>query len=36
MLDTLGQTKGVQLAYDQCPADEQDASLVSICGLLLE
>ena len=26
---------GVQVSYDQCPADAQDASLVSICGLLL-
>lgn len=36
MLDSLGETTGTQLAYDQCPADEQDTSLVSICGLLLE
>jgi AmmeMemoRadiSam system protein B len=36
MLKHLGQTKGAQIAYDQCSADEQDASLVSICGLLID
>lgn len=36
LLRYLGQTNGMQVAYDQCPADNQDTSLVSICGLLLE
>lgn len=36
MLDYLGSTEGVQVAYDQCDADEQGESLVSIAGVLLE
>jgi hypothetical protein len=36
MLSYLGPTTGVTVAYDQCAADPQDASLVSICGLLLK
>lgn len=37
MLRFLGeQANGIQVAYDQCPADAENASLVSICGLLLE
>ena len=36
MLRYLGTTEGVQIAYDQCPADEQNTSLVSIAGVLLE
>lgn len=36
MLRYLGTTAGVQVAYDQCTADEQDTSLVSIAGILLE
>ena len=36
MLQYLGTTEGVQIAYDQCSADEQDTSLVSIAGILLE
>lgn len=36
MLDYLGTTEGVHIAYDQCPADEQNNSLVSIAGILLE
>ena len=35
MLRYLEQVQGVQVAYEQCPADEQEASFVSICGLLL-
>lgn len=35
MLRYLEQTRGVEVAYDQCPADEQGASWVSICGVLL-
>lgn len=36
MLRYLGATAGVTVAYEQCPADPQNTSLVSICGLLLE
>lgn len=36
MLRYLDATTGTQIAYDQCPADQMDTSLVSICGLLLE
>lgn len=36
LLRYLGATSGQIIAYDQCPADPQDNSLVSICGLLLE
>lgn len=36
MLQYLGSTEGIQVAYDHCPADEQNHSLVSIAGVLLE
>jgi AmmeMemoRadiSam system protein B len=36
MLRYLDGTQGVEVAYEHCPADERDSSLVSICGLLLE
>ena len=36
MLRYLQKVQGVEVAYEQCPADEQGASYVSICGLLLE
>jgi AmmeMemoRadiSam system protein B len=36
MLRYLGKSNGLQIAYDQCTADNQDTSLVSICGLLIE
>jgi AmmeMemoRadiSam system protein B len=36
MLKYLGKTNGKQIAYDQCPADDQETSLVSICGLLID
>ena len=36
MLRYLGSTNGVRVAYQHCPADHQDTSLVSICGMLLE
>ncbi len=36
MLRCLGPTTGRQIAYTHCPADPQDTSLVSICGLLLD
>ena len=35
LLRYLGPTTGHKIAYDQCPADPQNNSLVSICGLLL-
>jgi AmmeMemoRadiSam system protein B len=35
-LRLLGATKGVQIAYDRCLADEQGTSLVSVCGVVLE
>ncbi len=35
MLRFLGSTKGIEVAYEHCPADTQNASLVSICGMLL-
>lgn len=35
LLKYLGATNGVEVAYAQCPADAEDASVVSICGLLL-
>jgi MEMO1 family protein len=36
LLRHLGATTGQRIAYQHCPADTQDASLVSICGLLLD
>lgn len=36
MLSYLGPTTGLEIAYNHCPADPQDHSLVSICGLLLK
>ncbi|MBX3061296.1 MAG: AmmeMemoRadiSam system protein B [Anaerolineae bacterium] len=36
LLQYLGSTEGVQVAYDHCPADAQNHSLVSIAGVLLE
>ena len=36
MLRYLGNQEGREIAYAHCPADEQEMSLVSICGLLLE
>jgi AmmeMemoRadiSam system protein B len=36
LLRYLGHTKGTSIAYRHCPADAQDTSLVSICGMLLE
>lgn len=35
MLRYLGPTTGIEVAYDQCPADMEDTSFVSICGMLL-
>jgi AmmeMemoRadiSam system protein B len=36
MLRYLGSTTGIEIAYDQCPADIEDTSFVSICGMLLD
>lgn len=36
MLRYLQATEGVQVAYDHCPADDDNHSLVSIAGILLE
>lgn len=36
MLSYLGPTEGLEIAYNHCPADLQDHSLVSICGLLVK
>ena len=36
MLRYLQGTEGVQVAYDHCPADDENHSLVSIAGILLE
>jgi MEMO1 family protein len=35
LLRYLGATNGFQIAYDQCPADSENFSIVSICGLLI-
>ena len=36
MLSYLGPSTGQRVAYEHCPADAADTSLVSICGLLLD
>lgn len=36
MLRYLGEVKGQEIAYRHCPADPQNTSFVSICGMLLE
>jgi AmmeMemoRadiSam system protein B len=36
MLSYLGPGRGQRVAYEHCPADAADTSLVSICGLLLD
>lgn len=35
-LDILGEAKGQTIAYDRCPADQNNTSYVSVCGLVLE
>ncbi|MEA3335429.1 MAG: AmmeMemoRadiSam system protein B [Chloroflexota bacterium] len=35
MLRLLGESEGILTSYDQCPADEHDTSLVSVCGMIL-
>lgn len=34
MLRLLGDVEGRMVAYDQCPADPQNTSLVSVCGMV--
>ncbi len=34
-LRLLGETRGAVVGYAQCPADQQNTSVVSICGLVL-
>jgi hypothetical protein len=34
MLRLLGEVEGHLLAYDQCPADSSNTSLVSVCGMV--
>lgn len=34
MLRLLGDVEGQIAAYDQCPADQRDTSLVSVCGMV--
>ncbi len=36
MLRYLGLGQGIKIAYEQCPADQQNASLVSICSMLID
>lgn len=36
LLQYLESTEGVQVAYEQCPADEQNTSCVSVAGILLD
>lgn len=36
LLRYLGATTGELISYKHCPADQQDTSLVSICGMLLQ
>lgn len=36
MLRLLGNTEGRLVSYDQCPADGQNTSLVSICGMIFD
>lgn len=35
-LKTLGATRGRAIAYDRCPADQNNTSFVSVCGLVWE
>ena len=35
-LKTLAHTHGQTLAYDRCPADQNDTSFVSVCGVVWE
>jgi AmmeMemoRadiSam system protein B len=35
-LDVLGQSQGQTIAYDRCPADHNDTSFVSVCGIVLQ
>jgi len=35
-LSILNQSQGCTITYDRCPADENDTSFVSVCGIVLE
>ena len=35
-LDLLQESQGTLTSYDRCPADENDTSFVSVCGMTLE
>jgi len=35
-LKTLGATEGECVAYQACPADERDTSVVTVAGLIFE
>ena len=35
-LNVLKQTQGQTIAYDRCPADNNNTSFVSVCGVVLE
>jgi AmmeMemoRadiSam system protein B len=35
-LSVLNQTRGQIIAYDRCPADNNNSSFVSVCGIVLE
>lgn len=35
-LKALGQTEGECVAYQSCPADERDTSVVTVCGIVFE
>jgi AmmeMemoRadiSam system protein B len=35
-LSVLNQSQGHPITYDRCPADENDTSYVSVCGIVLE
>lgn len=36
MMEYLGDTRATSIAYDQCPADPENTSTVSICGMLIQ
>lgn len=36
ILQALGATEGECVAYQPCPADEQDTSVVTVCGIVFE
>jgi predicted class III extradiol MEMO1 family dioxygenase len=36
MLDILKGSQGETIAYDRCPADNEETSYVSVCGIVLQ